>query len=129
MATRPQQQAPLQPPDTQQRQLLELAAERLASDASRRAAAAAPSGAAGGAAASSSYDYVKIKVRLGAHLEHYYILSRFLLSRMLTVITLPQHKASGVCVGEGGQHELGHVCRRALCPASGCAHGSGCAWM
>ncbi|PSC71060.1 P-loop containing nucleoside triphosphate hydrolases superfamily isoform 1 isoform B [Micractinium conductrix] len=56
-------------------------------------AAAAPSGAAGGAAASSSYDYVKIKVRLGAHLEHYYILSRFLLSRMLTVITLPQHKA------------------------------------
>lgn len=37
-------------------------------------------------------DFVKIKVRLGSQLEHYYILSRFLLSRMLTVITLPQHK-------------------------------------
>ncbi|KAL4437565.1 hypothetical protein ABPG77_003546 [Micractinium sp. CCAP 211/92] len=44
-------------------------------------------------AASSNYDFVKIKVRLGTQLEHYYILSRFLLSRMLTVITLPQHKA------------------------------------
>ncbi len=48
--------------------------------------------AAAAGAASSNYDFVKIKVRLGTQLEHYYILSRFLLSRMLTVITLPQHK-------------------------------------
>ena len=62
------------------RQLLGLAAERLLQADARKAAS------------SSNYDYVKIKVRLGTHLEHYYILSRFLLSRMLTVITLPQHK-------------------------------------
>ncbi|EFN54896.1 hypothetical protein CHLNCDRAFT_8887, partial [Chlorella variabilis] len=43
-------------------------------------------------------DFVKIKVRLGSQLEHYYILSRFLLSRMLTVITLPQHKAVRVAL-------------------------------
>ena len=45
------------------------------------------------------YDWVKVKVKLGEHLEHYYILSRFLLSRMLTVIKVPQHK---VCAGAGG---------------------------
>lgn len=62
------------------RQLLELAAERLLQADARKTAS------------SSNYDFIKIKVRLGTHLEHYYILSRFLLSRMLTVITLPQHK-------------------------------------
>ena len=67
-----------------ERELLELAASRLA------ATAAATSQHQ--AASSSKYDFVKIKVRLGTHLEHYYILSRFLLSRMLTVITLPPHK-------------------------------------
>lgn len=72
-------------PVAQQRQLLDLAAERLA-------AVQAAAGQARAASASSNYDFVKIKVRLGSHLEHYYILSRFLLSRMLTVITLPQHK-------------------------------------
>lgn len=49
-------------------------------------------------------DYVKVKVRLGPALEHYYILSRFLLSRMLTVIALPQHKAraqGGAGAGRG----------------------------
>jgi hypothetical protein len=55
-------------------------------------------------------DFVKIKVRLGSQLEHYYILSRFLLSRMLTVITLPQHKVVDgdvVCVCGGGATDSG----------------------
>jgi hypothetical protein len=43
-------------------------------------------------AASSKYDYVKIKVWLGDNLEHYYILSRYLISRMLTVTKVPQDK-------------------------------------
>eukprot|EP00958_Prasinococcus_capsulatus_P020618 scaffold2707_cov417-Prasinococcus_capsulatus_cf.AAC.29 len=38
----------------------------------------------------SKYDYVKVKVWLGAaSYNHYYVLSRFLLSRMLTVIKIP----------------------------------------
>ncbi|PSR93330.1 Cyclin-F like [Actinidia chinensis var. chinensis] len=36
--------------------------------------------------ASSKYDFVKVKVWLGDNADHYYVLSRFLLSRMLTVI-------------------------------------------
>jgi hypothetical protein len=62
---------------------------------------------------------VKIKVRLGSQLEHYYILSRFLLSRMLTVITLPQHKVGawlgGGCPQESRRHDallLLHCCLR-----------------
>ncbi|OWM79447.1 hypothetical protein CDL15_Pgr022859 [Punica granatum] len=35
--------------------------------------------------ASSKYDFVKVKVWLGDNCDHYYVLSRFLLSRMLTV--------------------------------------------
>lgn len=35
--------------------------------------------------ASSKYDFVKVKVWLGENADHYYVLSRFLLSRMLTV--------------------------------------------
>ncbi|KAH9607370.1 hypothetical protein KSS87_020141 [Heliosperma pusillum] len=35
--------------------------------------------------ASSKYDFVKVKVWLGDNADHYYVLSRFLLSRMLTV--------------------------------------------
>ncbi|KAK9837746.1 hypothetical protein WJX74_004123 [Apatococcus lobatus] len=38
----------------------------------------------------SKYDFVKVKVWLG---EHYYILSRFLISRMLTVTKIPYIKA------------------------------------
>lgn len=38
------------------------------------------------------YDYVKIKVWLGENLDHYYILSRFLISRTLTVTKVPQDK-------------------------------------
>ncbi|PWA64380.1 PGK [Artemisia annua] len=34
---------------------------------------------------SSKYDFVKVKVWLGDNADHYYVLSRFLLSRMLTV--------------------------------------------
>jgi len=41
---------------------------------------------------SSKYDFVKIKVWLGENREHYYILSRFLIARMLTVTRVPQNK-------------------------------------
>eukprot|EP00887_Chlorella_sp_A99_P007753 scaffold20.g7753.t1 len=58
--------------------LASLAAERLAAEiqsaATRKAA--------------SRYDYVKVKVRLGDKLEHYYILSCFLVSRMLTAVKI-----------------------------------------
>ncbi|KAL3647504.1 hypothetical protein CASFOL_008472 [Castilleja foliolosa] len=41
--------------------------------------------------ASSKYDFVKVKVWLGDNADHYYVLSRFLLSRMLTVTKIPNH--------------------------------------
>ncbi|KAL7221773.1 hypothetical protein ACSBR1_023672 [Camellia fascicularis] len=43
--------------------------------------------------ASSKYDFVKVKVWLGVNADHYYVLSRFLLSRMLTVTKIPNHVA------------------------------------
>ncbi|CAK9135144.1 unnamed protein product [Ilex paraguariensis] len=43
--------------------------------------------------ASSKYDFVKVKVWLGDNADHYYVLSRFLLSRMLTVTKIPTHVA------------------------------------
>nr|XP_043638654.1 uncharacterized protein LOC122609775 [Erigeron canadensis] len=43
--------------------------------------------------ASSKYDFVKVKVWLGDNADHYYVLSRFLLSRMLTVTKIPNHEA------------------------------------
>lgn len=43
--------------------------------------------------ASSKYDFVKVKVWLGDNADHYYVLSRFLLSRMLTVTKIPNHLA------------------------------------
>nr|ACF22760.1 2-phosphoglycerate kinase [Brachypodium distachyon] len=43
--------------------------------------------------ASSKYDFVKVKVWLGENADHYYVLSRFLLSRMLTVTKIPNHVA------------------------------------
>ncbi|KAL4280056.1 hypothetical protein GQ457_03G015950 [Hibiscus cannabinus] len=42
---------------------------------------------------SSKYDFVKVKVWLGDKEDHYYVLSRFLLSRMLTVTKIPNHVA------------------------------------
>ncbi|XP_060211487.1 uncharacterized protein LOC132638710 [Lycium barbarum] len=42
---------------------------------------------------SSKYDFVKVKVWLGDNDDHYYVLSRFLLSRMLTVTKIPTHVA------------------------------------
>lgn len=42
---------------------------------------------------SSKYDFVKVKVWLGDNADHYYVLSRFLLSRMLTVTKIPNHVA------------------------------------
>ncbi|KAF3780631.1 2-phosphoglycerate kinase [Nymphaea thermarum] len=43
---------------------------------------------------SSKYDFVKVKVWLGDNADHYYVLSRFLLSRMLTVTkVIPNHVA------------------------------------
>ncbi|XP_010523142.1 PREDICTED: uncharacterized protein LOC104801525 [Tarenaya hassleriana] len=43
--------------------------------------------------ASSKYDFVKVKVWLGDNADHYYVLSRFLMSRMLTVTKIPNHVA------------------------------------
>ncbi|XLU50371.1 hypothetical protein S245_045185, partial [Arachis hypogaea] len=43
--------------------------------------------------ASSKYNFVKVTVRLGDNADHYYVLSRFLLSRMLTVTKIPNHVA------------------------------------
>nr|XP_009759944.1 PREDICTED: uncharacterized protein LOC104212401 [Nicotiana sylvestris] len=43
--------------------------------------------------ASSKYDFVKVKVWLGDNDDHYYVLSRFLLSRMLMVTKIPNHVA------------------------------------
>ncbi|KAL9274811.1 2-phosphoglycerate kinase-like protein [Drosera capensis] len=54
--------------------------------------AARPSGFAS-RNASSKYDFVKVKVWLGDNADHYYVLSRFLLSRMLTVTKIPNHVA------------------------------------
>ncbi|KAL6645320.1 hypothetical protein ACP70R_016928 [Stipagrostis hirtigluma subsp. patula] len=44
-------------------------------------------------AASSKYDFVKVKVWLGDNADHHYVLSRFLLCRMLTVTKIPNHVA------------------------------------
>ncbi|XP_024401627.1 uncharacterized protein [Physcomitrium patens] len=41
----------------------------------------------------SKYDFVKVKVWLGSNADHYYILSRFLISRMLLVTKIPNHVA------------------------------------
>uniref|UniRef100_A0A0D6R5I0 2-phosphoglycerate kinase n=1 Tax=Araucaria cunninghamii TaxID=56994 RepID=A0A0D6R5I0_ARACU len=41
----------------------------------------------------SKYDFVKVRVWLGENADHYYVLSRFLLSRMLTVTKIPNHVA------------------------------------
>ena len=41
----------------------------------------------------SKYDFVKIRVWLGTQPQHYYVLSRYLISRTLTVTKLPQDKA------------------------------------
>lgn len=38
----------------------------------------------------SKYDYIKIKIWLGADKVHYYILSRYILSRTLTCAKIPQ---------------------------------------
>lgn len=38
----------------------------------------------------SKYDYIKIKVWLGTDKTHYYILSRYILSRTLTCAKIPQ---------------------------------------
>ncbi|KAL6893993.1 hypothetical protein ACP4OV_008091 [Aristida adscensionis] len=68
-------------------------------DAAPAADAAAGDGSGGSSAslpsrnASSKYDFVKVKVWLGENADHYYVLSRFLLSRMLTVTKIPNHVA------------------------------------
>lgn len=41
----------------------------------------------------SKYDFVKIRVWLGTQPQHYYVLSRYLISRTLTVTKVPQDKA------------------------------------
>ncbi|OVA08240.1 hypothetical protein BVC80_1101g48 [Macleaya cordata] len=52
-----------------------------------------PTGRLAARNASSKYDFVKVKVWLGDNADHYYVLSRFLLSRMLTVTKIPNHVA------------------------------------
>ncbi|KAJ4956392.1 hypothetical protein NE237_013175 [Protea cynaroides] len=52
-----------------------------------------PTGRVSARNASSKYDFVKVKVWLGDNADHYYVLSRFLLSRMLTVTKIPNHVA------------------------------------
>lgn len=42
---------------------------------------------------SSKYDFIKVRVWLGEAREHYYVLSRFLISRHLTATKVPQQKA------------------------------------
>ncbi|XP_026446656.1 uncharacterized protein LOC113347254 isoform X2 [Papaver somniferum] len=54
---------------------------------------ALPTGRSAARNASSKYDFVKVKVWLGDNADHYYVLSRFLLSRMLTVTKIPNHVA------------------------------------
>ena len=62
-------------------------------DASSNAANASmkhPRKAKGG----SKYDFVKVRVWLGEHWDHYYVMSRFLLSRMLTAANVPKKQVS-----------------------------------
>lgn len=40
----------------------------------------------------SKYDFVKVRVWLGGKLNSHYVLSRFLISRMLTVTKIPHNK-------------------------------------
>nr|KAJ0226988.1 hypothetical protein LSAT_V11C100045900 [Lactuca sativa] len=42
---------------------------------------------------SYKYDFVKVKVWLGDNVDHYYVLSRYMLSRMFTVTKIPNHVA------------------------------------
>jgi hypothetical protein len=39
--------------------------------------------------AASKYDFIKVKVLLGENLQHYYVLSRFLIARTLAVTRVP----------------------------------------
>ncbi|CAM6020455.1 unnamed protein product [Sphagnum balticum] len=57
------------------------------------AAAAAGSSTRPTRGTASKYDFVKIKVWLGENADHYYVLSRFLVSRMLLVTKIPNHVA------------------------------------
>jgi hypothetical protein len=49
---------------------------------------------------SSKYDYVKIRVWLGPNREHHYVLSRYLISRMLTVTRVPQEKVNAALLDD-----------------------------
>ncbi|GFH11026.1 uncharacterized protein HaLaN_06454, partial [Haematococcus lacustris] len=46
----------------------------------------------------SKYDMIKVKVWLGEQLEHHYILSRFLICRILTVTRIPHAKATKIAL-------------------------------
>ncbi|CAI7815815.1 unnamed protein product, partial [Closterium sp. NIES-54] len=47
---------------------------------------------------SSKYDFVKVRVWLGENEDHYYVLSRFLIARMLTVTRMPHVVATKVAL-------------------------------
>ena len=51
-----------------------------------------------GQQSASKYDYVKVKVLLGEDRNHYYVLSRFLISRSLTVTKIPHLKANKIAL-------------------------------
>ena len=50
----------------------------------------------------------QVKVWVGENLAHYYVLSRFLISRMLTVTKVPQMKVR-TCLLEHPAHHASHM--------------------
>lgn len=55
--------------------------------------------------ASSKYDFVKVKVWLGENADHYYVLSRFLLCRMLTVTKVTSPPPLFMAAGISSSHD------------------------
>ncbi|XP_031483967.1 uncharacterized protein LOC116253331 isoform X2 [Nymphaea colorata] len=82
-------------PATTREAAAETSASRLAADSMAEGSEepAMPPGRLSARNTSSKYDFVKVKVWLGDNADHYYVLSRFLLSRMLTVTKIPNHVA------------------------------------
>jgi len=74
---------------TQNKETGKMNAEQPASSSATSSPAAPPAARN----TSSKYDFVKVRVWLGDNADHYYVLSRFLLSRMLTVTKIPNHVA------------------------------------
>ena len=56
----------------------------------------------------SKYDYVKIKVWLGSDHDHYYILSRYLVSRTLTFTNKVPQETVGCQIDRGRNTSVAH---------------------